>query len=260
MNVPLSLRFLAPLTAFLLAMPGHAQTPKVKIALAGDSTVTDTAGWALGFKKHLKPEVECENFAKGGQSSKSFRDSGWWKKTLEWKPDYVLIQFGHNDMPGKGPNRETDPSTTYSENLTRFVKEARAAGAKPILVTSLARRIFEQDGKLRGELQPYADAMQKVATEQKVPVIDLFTRSKALVEKLGPAGVAPFEPIIQPKPATPAAGAAAKAKTADIDFPAATDQPRHDGTHLNERGSMEFGAIVAEELGRVEPDLAPMLR
>jgi lysophospholipase L1-like esterase len=58
----------------------------------------------------------------------------------------MLIQFGHNDMPGKGPERETDPKTTYRENLSRFVDEARAAGAQPILVTSIPRRNF-RDGK-----------------------------------------------------------------------------------------------------------------
>jgi len=237
--------------------------PKVKIALAGDSTVTDSAGWGFGFKKSLSREALCQNFAQGGQSSKSFRDTRWWERTLAAKPAYVLIQFGHNDMPGKGPNRETDPATTYAENLARFVAEARAAGAKPVIVTSLARRIFEPDGKLRGELAPYADAARKVAAEQNVPLVDLFARSLALVEKLGPAGVEPFEPKVvrqpAPAPVSPAATATPKPKSADIDAPAAIAQASRDGTHLNARGSIEFGKIVAEELRRVVPELAPML-
>jgi len=245
--------------------------PKVRIALAGDSTVTDSAGWSFGFKKRLAADVLCENFAGGGQSSKSFRDSGRWQKTLACKPAYVLIQFGHNDMPGKGPQRETDPSTTYAENLTRFIVEARAADAKPILVTSLARRIFQPDGKLRGELAPYAEAARKVAAEQHVPLIDLYARSIELAEKLGPAGVEPFNPKILPKPSTEPASvpsedpAALKpAPAVDIDVPAPSAKPRRDGTHLTARGSIEFGAIVAEELVRVLPetkiDLKPALQ
>ena len=236
--------------------------PKVRIALAGDSTVKDEGGWGFGFKKRLSAEVLCENFAGGGQSSKSFRETGQWQKTLACKPAYVLIQFGHNDGPGKGPNRETDPATTYTENLVRFIAEAREAGAQPVLVTSLARRIFENDGKLRGELAPYVEAARKVAAEQHVPLIDLYARSVELVEKLGPAGVEPFEPKILPKPPTtePAPTAAEvpvppkPAPAADIDIPAPSAKPRHDGTHLTARGSLEFGAIVAEELSRVLPE------
>ena len=238
------------------ALPAAEAPPRVHLALAGDSTVTDTAGWGFGFKQQLAADVRCENFAQGGQSSKSFRASGQWQKTLASQPAYVLIQFGHNDMPGKGPHRETDPATTYAENLTRFVAEARAAGARPILVTSLARRIFEEGGKLRGELAPYAAAARKVAAEQRVPLIDLYARSLALVEKLGLAGVETFEPKVvrQPRPAS------APPEPAGLDVAAPSHAPQRDGTHLNERGSLEFGRIVAEELARVLPETAPYFR
>ncbi len=224
------------LLAARAAEPAPAHKPRV--ALAGDSTVTTTAGWGAAFEELLGSRGECIQLARGGQSSKSFRDSGQWAKVIASKPDYVLIQFGHNDMPGKGPHRETDPATTYSENLTRFVTEARAIGAQPILVTSLTRRIFEASGKMRGELAPYAEAARKVAAEQRVPLIDLYALSIALVEKLGPAGVEPFEPMDPPKP-TPA-------------MP--KPEPRRDGTHLNARGSIVFGEIIAGELARVLPD------
>jgi lysophospholipase L1-like esterase len=178
----------------------------------------------------------------------------------------VLIQFGHNDMPGKGPKRETDPATTYAENLTRFVTEARAAGAQPILVTSLVRRIFQADGHLRGELAPYAEAARKVATEQHVPLIDLFARSRELVGKLGLAGVASFEPKVLPKPspAPPpnAAGeiVAPKSAPADLDIAAPSPDPSRDATHLTARGSIEFGKLVAEDLARILPETAGYFR
>jgi len=44
-----------------------------------------------------------ELFARSGRSSKSFRDEGHWQKALDTKPTWVLIQFGHNDIPGKRP-------------------------------------------------------------------------------------------------------------------------------------------------------------
>lgn len=216
----------------------HAEEPRTRIALAGDSTVTDKAGWGAAFAKLLGPNAECLNFAAGGQSSKSFRDTGNWKKVLDSKPAYILIQFGHNDMPGKGPKRETDPATTFPQNLTRFIEEARAIGAKPILVTSLTRRVFDKD-KIRGELKPWADAATKVATQQQVPLVDLFKRSVDLHNKLGIAESDTFNPSIVPKN---------------------NDAKTTDRTHLNDHGAQIIAAIIAEELHKVAPDLAKLLK
>src|SRR5215213_9421876 len=100
---------------------GPAAAAKVKIVLVGDSTVAPNGGWGPGFAKCLGPDAVCVNCAKGGRSSKSYTDEGWWQKALAERPDYVLVQFGHNDQPGKGPERETDPASTYPRNLARYV-------------------------------------------------------------------------------------------------------------------------------------------
>lgn len=229
------LRTLASLCSVFLAiasLQAADPAPKTRIVLAGDSTVTDAAGWGKAFATHVTPEAECVNLARGGQSTKSY--AGMWKKVIEAKPAYVIIQFGHNDMPGKGPERETDPNTTYRENLIRYIKEAREIGAKPILVTSMARRIFEKDGKLRGELKPYADAARKVGADEKVPVVDLFVRSVELLEKIGPAAADEFNPPGKD---------------------GATDR-----THLNEKGAAVMADIVVDELRKVAPDLAKFLK
>jgi pectinesterase len=225
-----------------VAMPGgKAAEParaKVRIALAGDSTVTDQSGWGLGFAARLGPDAECLNVARSGRSSRSYINEGHWKKLLEAKPDIILIQFGHNDQPGKGPERETDPGTTYREFLARYVDEARAIGARPILITSLARRHFTPEGKIRSDLGPYADAVKVVAAEKKVPFIDLHTRSIALLERLGPQASAEFDP--KPKDDGKAAGP--------------------DRTHLSPTGSAVFGTLVAEDLVKVDPALAPYFK
>src|ERR1700710_542658 len=110
------------------------------IVLVGDSTVNDRTGLGVGFKQFVSDGAVVTNMAQNGRSSKSFRTEGHWATALTLKGDYYLIQFGHNDEPGKGPDRETDPSTTFTENMGRYVDEARAMGAQPILVTSLVRR------------------------------------------------------------------------------------------------------------------------
>lgn len=226
--------FLFLLLSLSITTLGLAEEPRTRVALAGDSTVTDTAGWGAAFAKLLGPNAECLNFARGGQSTKSFRDSKNWQKVLDSKPAYILIQFGHNDMPGKGPKRETTPETTYRENLIRYIDEARAIGAKPILVTSLTRRVFDKE-KIRGELKPYADAATQVAAEKQVPLVDLFTRSVDLHNKLGIA-------------------------ESDTFNPPGKDPKTTDRTHLNAHGAEVIAAIIAEELRKVAPDLAKLLK
>lgn len=224
------------LLPFLLvaATTFSADAPKPRIVLAGDSTVTDGAGWGAAFAKLLGAEVECINLAAGGRSSKSFRDEGLWQKVIDAKPTFVLIQFGHNDMPGKGPKRETDPTTTFRANMMRFIDEVRAAGAQPILVTSMARRLFKE-GKIVGELKPYADAVMKIGEEKKVPVVDLFARSMELLEKVGPTAAAEFNPA-PPKPGST------------------------DHTHLNAKGAEAMAKIISDELRKVAPELAKLLK
>src|SRR5438067_799223 len=157
--------FFALMLSLAFATPAAAAAP-VKVVLVGDSTVADGSGWGPAFGKLFGDGAEVVNLARSGRSSKSYRDEGHWKKVLAAKPAWVLIQFGHNDMPGKGPARETDPNTTYRENMARYVDEARAVGAVPILVTSMARRTFD-NGRIRGELAPWVEAVKKVAAEKK---------------------------------------------------------------------------------------------
>jgi pectinesterase len=206
---------------------------KIKIVLVGDSTVNDQGGWGYGFKQFVAPEVEVVNTAANGRSSKSFRDEGRWTNALALKGDYYLIQFGHNDEPGKGPTRETDPATTYPQNLAKYVDEARAIGAKPVLVTSLTRRMFGSDGKLKPNLMPYVEAMKKVAAEENVPLIDLHTSSVGLCEELGPDETAKFNPTGK--------------------------DGKPDTTHLKGEARVVFAKLVVDELRVRVPELAPHL-
>ena len=80
----------------------------VRIDLIGDSTQTDHAGYGRGFCANLTVKVDCVNMARGGASTRSFRAQGIWDRALQTKPDYMLIQFGHNDVvfnrpPGARP-------------------------------------------------------------------------------------------------------------------------------------------------------------
>src|ERR1035437_10103916 len=81
------------------AAPGGVRKPgtTVRIDLIGDSTQTDNAGYGRGFCANLTAQVDCMNLAKGGASTKTYREQGLWERALETRPDYMVIQFGHND-------------------------------------------------------------------------------------------------------------------------------------------------------------------
>ena len=229
-------------------LPAENVAPgKIRIVLVGDSTVTDDAGWGKGFANSMAGDVEVINCAKGGRSSKSFITEGSWRKVLKMKPDYVLLQFGHNDQPGHG-DRETDPRTTYRQAMTQYVDEARAAGIEPILVTSLSRRQWGKDGKIRSGLQPWVDAVKAIAAEKHVPLIDLHARSIKVYEQMGREKMLEISPLKKAKPRS-----ANSANTSP-------GKPSVDGTHLNQKGSAIFGPIVAQGLKSAVPKLASHIK
>ncbi|MDR3723478.1 MAG: rhamnogalacturonan acetylesterase [Terracidiphilus sp.] len=236
---------LVALAALSIAMSAaFAQSPapsttRLKIVLVGDSTVNPGGGWGAGFCPLLTPNVECVNLALNGRSSKSFYDEGAWKKALDERPNYIFIQFGHNDQPGKGPKRETDPETTYAANLRRYIAEARAIGAHPILVTSLSRRNYK-DGQLNDTLAPYAEATKHVAAEQGVPVVDLYAASTKLLRTLTQEQADQYDADTHPD---------AKQENKSGKGP--------DRTHLNAEGQKLFGRMVADELVRIYPEFRP---
>jgi lysophospholipase L1-like esterase len=224
-----------------------SQSHRVRIVLAGDSTVTDKAGWGLGFARCLGTNAECINLSKGGRSSKSYIGEGSWRQCLELKPDYVIIQFGHNDQPGHG-DRETEPETTYKKFMTQFVEDARAAGLKPVLVTPLSRRQWGEDGRIHSTLQPWVEVVKEIATEKKVPLIDLHQRSIEMYERMGQDRILEI---------SPRRNADSKSTNSDT---ASAQNKGFDGTHLNPKGSDMVGPIVAEELRKAVPALVGYFR
>jgi lysophospholipase L1-like esterase len=205
----------------------------VRVDLIGDSTQTDNAGYGRGFCANLTAKVDCVNMAKGGASTRTFREQGLWDRALQTKPDYMVIQFGHNDLVTEEHLDRQVPLPQYIENLKRFVTEARAAGITPVLVTPLSRRVFGSDGKIHSDLTEYCDAMRGVAGEMKVPLIDLQNESVAYLNKVGEAE-----------------GSKLGITKKDIDGKTIADK-----THLNWEGSYVFGRMVAVDLGKAIPAL-----
>jgi lysophospholipase L1-like esterase len=247
-----------------------------KIILVGDSTTQVLSGWGGSFcATHVTSFAACVNLARGGRSTYSYRAEGSWDLALaEMKAPgfvktWVLIQFGHNDQPGK-PGRSTDLATEFPANLRLYVKEARAAGAEPILLTPLTRRQFKA-GKLDRDLDAWADAIRKVAAEMQVPLVDLNKRSADAVEALGPSMANRFAQV---PPAREVSAAALTGTTiANPTVAAAPAAPQNntaveplgdaklafDYTHLGPVGADFFSKMVADELAIAVPKMRPLL-
>ncbi|GGF84933.1 hypothetical protein GCM10010912_32730 [Paenibacillus albidus] len=164
--------------------------------LAGDSTVTDQgetgfpyAGWGQMLPLFFKPGVAVDNRALSGRSSRSFIQEGHLKAIMSAiRPkDYLFLQFGHNDSK-PDEFRHTEPFTTYKEHLLQYITEARQAGAYPVLVTSVHRRMFNPHGEIIDSHGDYLVAMKELAAAEQVPLIDLAAKSRKLFEEYGPEG------------------------------------------------------------------------
>lgn len=247
-----------------------------KVILVGDSTTAPHSGWGGAFcAHHVKWRIACVNLARGARSTRSYRSEGAWDIALgEMKvPGYqrvvVLIQMGHNDQARHKPERWTEETTEFPANLRRFVQEARAAGALPVLVTPLSRREFRH-GALDNTLASWSEQVRKVARELEVPLIDLNARSAKAAQELGP--VAAME--LAQAPPGPAELAAGKTGTTLPPPPAAAEDRgesagkagargrvtlKFDYTHLGDKGAELFAGLIAEDLAVAVPELAGLL-
>ena len=210
-----------------------AQDKPLRLILVGDSTVAPGNGYGDALCQRLQSTVHCINRGMNGRSSGSYRAEALWayvEKLLQegaaYRMTYVLIQFGHNDQPGK-PGRSTDLATEFPANMARYAQQVKALGGTPVLVTPLTRRSF-QGADLKNDLRPWALATLAVASAEQVPVLDLNALSFAAVQAMG---------------------------TLEADTLAETRPGKFDHTHLGDKGAQLFAQIVAQELVRLLPEL-----
>jgi len=169
----------------------------LRVFLIGDSTMADKipvdfpeTGWGMPFSKLFNEAVEVQNHAYNGRSTKSFRKEGRWAKVQAQlkKGDYVLIQFGHNDAKASDTSRFAPAQTDFRANLIRYVKETRAQGATPILLTPTQRRKFDSTGVFVDQHADYPAVVREVAAQENVMLIDIEKSSKKYINTEGPEG------------------------------------------------------------------------
>lgn len=244
---------LLPMLAAGAAEPAAAAPAKpARFILVGDSTMASNSGYGDAFCARVHRANTCINLAKGGRSSGSFRAEGRWDEVegllrgaAAYGTTYVLIQFGHNDQPGK-PGRSTDLATEFPVNMTRYTQQVKALGGIPVLVTPLTRRSFK-DGVLQNTLTPWADVIRATATAQGAPLLDLNADSYAAVQAMGPDQADTF--AVEPPPAKKDA-AALTAGNVEV---AGAAKSAFDYTHLGPKGAAYFANMVVDEMKAAVP-------
>lgn len=226
------------LIALLITTTCFAQ--KTTLYTIGDSTMANKKdadrnpehGWAQVLQQFFNQNIVVVNKAVNGRSTKSFINEKRWDsiyKNLK-KGDYVFIEFGHNDEKIEDSTRYTNPHTAYRYNLIRFVKESREKGANPVLLTSIARRNFNEKGVLVPTHGDYPLETRLVAQEYKVPFIDLEYYTELLEQSYGPE----------------------KSKQLHLHFKAGEnayyDKDKADDTHLSLLGATKIAQIVVSQL------------
>jgi lysophospholipase L1-like esterase len=238
-----------------LASAAELRQP-IRVILVGDSTMASGSGYGDALCARFIAEVECINLARGGRSTSTFRKEKRWAdvETLlsdggAYQATYVLIQFGHNDQPGKG-ERSTDLVTGFGPNMSRYARETKALGGVPVLITPLARRTFKGP-YLKDTLGPWAEATRAAATGQHAAFLDLHADSIAAVQAMGPTeadtlAVAPKkEPLASDSNGAEVVGAPKQA---------------FDYTHVGAKGAAFFANMVQTELTAAIPSIKPYFR
>lgn len=187
--------------------------------LVGNSTMrTGTLGngnngqWGWGYyvgEYFDVNKITVENHALGGTSSRTFYNRLWPEVLKGIRPDdWVFIELGHNDngpydsgrarasIPGIGKDslnviiKETGAKETvytYGEYMRRFVRDVKAKGAHPVLLSLTPRNAWDdKDSTIITRVnKTFGLWAKRIAKEQRIPFIDLNEITARKFERYG---------------------------------------------------------------------------
>ena len=186
--------------------PGYSRSgSKPVILLIGDSTCKNGAGdgsngqwgWGSFMADYINDKATVENHALGGLSSRTFYNNNWAAVRDAINPgDYVLIQFGHNDMAPLNTGRargtlngtdakpeivvmEKDGSPekvyAYGHYIRLFVKQTRMRGGIPVVITPTLQNSWRGPDQVATFAETFNKWCEEVAREEGVAFINLNT-------------------------------------------------------------------------------------
>src|SRR5689334_14788892 len=192
----------ASLALLTLTLPLLAQNSNSRptLYLIGDSTVNTPTKGQQGWGSPLPDFFDLKNIsvvnrARGGRSSRTFYTEGLWDQVRDsLKPgDFVLMQFGHNDggpladgrarasLKGNGDEtQDVDNKTTskketvhtYGWYLRKYITDAKAKGATPIVLSPIPRNIWK-DGQVARAANDYGKWAAEAAKSESALFINL---------------------------------------------------------------------------------------
>jgi rhamnogalacturonan acetylesterase len=178
---------------------------KPTLYMVGDSTMHNNDkelwGWGTTIADLVDTnKIKVVNSAQAGRSTRSYtREGRWAKVAAALKPgDYVIMGFGHNEgskvdtakksgdrgvLKGTGDDSVTvnwaskpaEVVHSYGWYLRKFVREAKAKGATPIIVSMIPRREWDKDGKIILADKDYGLWAKQVAEQEGVAFVDINT-------------------------------------------------------------------------------------
>ena len=172
---------------------------KVRIFLCGDSTGKNEDSnpngmWGWGSQAYtVFDESKCTfiNCAKAGRSTRTFLNENRWEKVYRTLRlgDYVLIQFGHNDIGGIDKEKERgviasakDTCHVYKSQasgkfevvysfgwyLKKMIQDCKEKGAVPVILSLTPRNEWHSgNGETNGTLYPVTEKKGRQYIERR---------------------------------------------------------------------------------------------
>lgn len=188
---------------------------KPVVFITGDSTVKNTdkdedGMWGWGSQAGtIFNEKKCTvvNAAMAGRSTRTFLEEGRWDKVYNsiQPGDYVLIQFGHNDIGDIDSKKERGVIASADDTchvyrlasnhqykviysfgwyLRKIIQDVREKGGTPILL-SLTPRNEWPGGKIERRNDSYGKWYRKVAEDTGCEFIDIHNITADALDKIG---------------------------------------------------------------------------
>ena len=201
--------------------PATVRDPKLPtLFIVGDSTLNSNAplrGWGQELGQFFdQSKINVVNRAIGGRSNRTFQYEGRWDKILSElkRGDFVILQFGHNDVGKYDDPAAKDRPALHSEGdetaevtrldgkketvhsfgwyMRKYGNDAKAKGATLVFCSMVPHKDWQAGKIIRKESETFAKWTENAAKATGTAYINLNEIIALEFESLGVDKVAPL--------------------------------------------------------------------